>query len=139
MRIARHRCNNIDMETIRVDVRRAQPITTDLASDIKRVEALAKLMDAQFEIGGVKVGADSLIGLIPVAGDAISFVIGLYPVMIARKHGLGRIVVGKMLMNLGIDFVAGAVPVAGDLLDVFVKANMKNLELLKKAAESKRK
>ena len=124
-------------ETIRVDAHRV-PYTAnpadDLAADLRRAEIFGKLMDAQFEIGGVKVGLDAVIGLIPVAGDAVSALIGLYPLYLARKHGLGKVVMGRMLMNLGVDFLAGSVPVAGDLLDVFVKANLKNVELLKKAA-----
>lgn len=124
-------------ETIRVDARRvphtANP-ADDLAADLRRAEIFGKLMDAQFEIGGVKVGLDAVVGLIPVAGDAVSALIGLYPLYLARKHGLGKVVMGRMLMNLGVDFLAGSVPVAGDLLDVFVKANLKNVELLKKAA-----
>lgn len=129
--------NNGGMETVRVDVRRAMPVTSDLETDLRRAETIAKIMDAQFEIAGVKVGADAIIGLIPVAGDAVSFFIGMYPVMLARKHGLGRIVIGRMLMNLGIDFVLGAVPVVGDFADVLHKANLKNLALLKQAAEKR--
>ncbi|MDB5326664.1 MAG: hypothetical protein JWM57_2233 [Phycisphaerales bacterium] len=124
-------------ETIRVEAQRV-PFTSnpaeDLAADLRRAEVFAKLMDSQFDVGGVKVGLDALVGLIPVAGDAVSALIGLYPLYLARKHGLGKIVMGRMLMNLGVDFLAGSVPVAGDLLDVFVKANLKNVELLKKAA-----
>ena len=120
--------------TIPVDVRRIAPAVDSLEADIARAEQLAKLMDGQFTVGGVSFGLDSLIGLVPVAGDAISAFIGLYPVFLARKHKLGRIVVARMLANLGIDFLAGAVPVAGDVFDVFVKANLKNVALLKKAA-----
>lgn len=128
-------------QAIPVNVRRVSPTSNpadDLAADIQRAEAIAKLMDAQFEIGGVKLGLDSIVGLVPVAGDAISAFIGLYPVYLARKHGLGKVVVGRMLLNLGVDFVAGSVPLAGDVLDVFVKANLKNVALLKKVAEKKR-
>jgi hypothetical protein len=122
---------------IPVNVRRVEsgsnPVL-DLAGDIQRAESIAKLMDAQFDVGGMKFGLDSLVGLVPVAGDAVSAFIGLYPIYLARKHKLGKVVVGKMLLNLGVDFVAGSVPLAGDVLDVFVKANLKNVALLKKAA-----
>ncbi|MBC7782605.1 MAG: DUF4112 domain-containing protein [Burkholderiales bacterium] len=125
------------MEATRVNVRRVDRPVGELAADIQRARAMAKLMDSQFEVAGVKFGMDSLIGLLPVAGDAVSFAIGLYPILIARKHGLGRVVVGRMLLNLGVDFLAGAVPVVGDVVDVMVKANLKNVELLERAAEKR--
>lgn len=119
---------------IRVKVARVATGQSDLATDLKIAETLATWMDSKFEVGGVKLGLDALIGLVPVAGDAISFGIGLYPVYLARKHKLGGVVIARMLGNLGVDFLAGSVPLAGDVLDVFVKANLKNLALLKKAA-----
>ncbi len=125
--------NNRGMEATPVNVRRVTSVENDLDADLARVEVVAKLMDSQFEIAGIKFGADALIGLIPVAGDAISFGIGLYPILIARKHGLGRVVIGRMMMNLGIDFVVGLVPVVGDVADVVHKANLKNVEVLRKA------
>lgn len=121
-------------DAVRVNVQRVQRQTTTLEEDVVRAEFIARLMDSQFEVGGVKFGLDALVGLIPVAGDLITMSIGLYPIFIARKHKLGRMIIARMLMNLGVDFVAGAVPVVGDALDVMVKANIKNVELLKKAA-----
>jgi hypothetical protein len=126
------------MEAIPVEVRRTEPTTTNLATDIARAETIAKLMDSQFEIAGIKFGADALIGLIPVAGDAITTIIGMYPLMIARKHNLGGVVIGRMLLNLGIDFAVGSVPLLGDAFDVWSKANLKNVALLKKAAEKRK-
>lgn len=125
------------MHAIPVDVRRVASSRAELDADMARAEFVAKLMDSQFEIGQFKFGADALVGLIPVAGDAVSFFVGLYPVYLARKHGLGRIVIGRMLMNLGVDFVVGAVPVVGDVADVFHKANLKNLALLKNAVQKR--
>lgn len=124
-------------KVIPVEVRRAggsTPVAT-LDEDIRRAEILAKLMDAQFELGGVKFGLDALIGLVPVLGDTISLAISLYPIHLAQKHKLGRWVVGRMLMNVGIDYVAGLVPVLGDAADVAIKSNIKNVELMKRAAE----
>ena len=125
-------------QAVRVNVRRVQAaarVTSDVWTDLARAEAMAKVMDAQFEVAGIKLGADAIIGLVPVAGDALSFAIGMYPVYIARKHRLGRRVIGQMMLNLGIDFVIGSVPVAGDFFDMMHKANLKNVALLKRAAD----
>ena len=120
-----------------VDVSRVLPSDSDLSTDIARAESIAKLLDAQFVIGGTRFGLNALIDLLPVAGDTVSFVIGLYPVWIAQKHKLGKAVIGRMLLNLGINFGIGLVPVAGDAIDVLLKANIKNVALLKKAAMKK--
>ncbi len=111
---------------------------SSLEQDLAIARRLANLMDAKFQIAGVKLGLDALIGLVPVAGDLVNFGIGLYPIFLARKHGLGKLVVARMLMNLGADFVVGAVPLAGDIADVFFKANLKNLKLLEAAIQKQR-
>lgn len=106
---------------------------SSLEQDLAIARRLAQLMDSQFQIAGIKLGLDSLVGLVPVAGDIVSLGIGLYPIFLARKHGLGKLIVTRMLMNLGTDFVVGAVPLVGDVADVFFKANLKNLKLLEEA------
>lgn len=122
-------------DTIRVDVERVE---LELEADLARVRKLAKLLDAQFEIAGVKVGWDSIVGLIPIAGDIATTLLGLYPLALARKHKLGKTVQSRMAMNLLIDWAAGTVPLLGDAFDVVYKANLKNLALLEKAVEKKR-
>ena len=104
-----------------------------LHQDVELARTVAQLMDSKFEIAGIKFGLDPLIGLVPVVGDALSFAIGLFPIYVARKHKLGKVVIGRMMANLGIDFVAGIVPFAGDAIDVLFKANLKNLKLLEDA------
>jgi hypothetical protein len=126
------------MEAIRVEARRVPAQPLDLEADIKRAETVAKLMDSQFQIGNIKFGLDTIIGLMPAAGDMATTAIGMYPIYIARKHKLGKAIIGRMIMNLGVDFVVGLVPLVGDAIDIFVKANLKNVALLKKAAEKQR-
>jgi hypothetical protein len=124
------------MQAIPVDVRRFQS-GSDLQSDLERARQLAQLMDAQFSIAGVRFGFDSLIGLIPGVGDAVTLAMGLYPLLVARRHKLGKLVEWRMMMNLGIDFAGGLLPIAGDVFDLFYKANLKNLALLERAAAKK--
>ncbi len=112
--------------------------SSTLEQDVEMARVVAKLMDSSFEVAGVKFGLDAVIGLVPVAGDAISLAIGLYPVFLARKHKLGKIVVMRMMANLGLDFITGVVPVVGDALDVLFKANLKNLKILEQAIEKRR-
>jgi hypothetical protein len=119
------------------DVRRVLPLDSDLATDIQRAQTIAKLLDAQFVVGGVRFGLSALVDLIPVAGDTATAIIGLYPIYVAQKHGLGKAVIVRMLMNLGVEWGVGLVPVVGDAADIFLRANLKNVSLLKKAAAKK--
>lgn len=118
----------------RVEVR---PVDNALEADLARVRKLATLLDSQFEIAGIRFGWDSIIGLIPGAGDLITGGIALYPLYIARKHRLGTWTLMRMAANVGADALVGAVPVVGDAFDVVFKANKKNLALLEKAARKR--
>ena len=142
------------METLTVDVRRVdagpQPdsgpretfsyasVADELDAVLARARWLANLLDSQFNFMGVEFGLDAIVGLIPVVGDVASAAAALYPVHVAKKHNLGKTLQARMAFNVLIDFAAGAVPLIGDLVDVAYKANLKNLKLLEKAAEKRR-
>jgi Domain of unknown function (DUF4112) len=99
-----------------------------------RLIALARLMDSAVMLPGVRrsVGLDALLGLVPIAGDVVSALIGLYSVMQARELGASRWLQARMVGNLLVDAALGAVPVAGDLADVFFRAHRRNLKLLQR-------
>lgn len=122
------------METIRVETRRRVE-GTDLEADLKTARWLARLLDAQFQLGPVKLGLDAIVGLLPGIGDVAMLLAGTYPLHVVRKHGLGRDIERRMMLNLGIDFGLGLLPIVGDLVDLAYKANLKNLKLLEKAVE----
>lgn len=128
------------MTAILVDVERddSPAETLDLEADIERAHRLARLLDTEFGIAGFRFGLDAIVGLVPVVGDAITFLAGLYPIHIVRKHGLGEHVERRMIANLLIDAFGGALPVVGDLFDVYFKANVLNVRLLEKAAREAR-
>jgi hypothetical protein len=73
-----------------------------------------------------------MIGLVPVVGDALAGIIGLYLVWEARNLGLSKWAVARMLGNVGIDTAIGAIPLAGDIFDVLYRSNSKNLRILKR-------
>lgn len=108
--------------------------TGELADDVRRVRALANWMDARFNVLGVRFGLDGLVGLIPGVGDTLTAAVSLYPLWVARKHGLGTSVKLRMGLNVLADWAVGLVPVAGDLFDVAFKANLRNADLLERVA-----
>lgn len=101
-----------------------------------RVKKLAKVLDAKFSIGGVRVGLDSIIGLIPGFGDAAGTILASYIVFEALNHNMSKATLLRMLANVAIDALLGAIPVLGDVFDIFWKANLKNALLFEREMNS---
>ena len=125
------------MSSIAVEVRRAEESVqrSSLQQDLERVRQLASVLDAKFQIAGIRFGWDAIVGLVPVVGDVAMAVVGTYPLYVAHKHKLGKIVRARMIGNLALDWAVGAVPLVGDLFDVAFKAHLKNARLLEQAVE----
>jgi hypothetical protein len=104
---------------------------------LKRVEAFARLMDAQFKIPftPISIGVDGLIGIIPFVGDGVSLILALYPVLEAHRIGVSTGLKLKMLVNILIDTVIGAIPIIGDVFDIGFKANLRNAQLIREFLE----
>jgi hypothetical protein len=101
---------------------------------LKRLEAIAKLLDIAFILPGTKIryGIDGIIGLIPVVGDIIATALSLWLVREARALGAPWHVTARMLGNVAIQGLVGTVPVAGDAFDVLFRANIRNVRLLRR-------
>lgn len=102
-----------------------------------RVALLARVMDSIVAIPGtnVRIGVDAVLGLVPVVGDAISQAISSYIIWEARRLGVSRWTLARMIGNSLVDMTIGAIPVVGDAFDVAFRANLKNLALLKAELE----
>ena len=99
---------------------------------LKQVQFLARIMDEQFVVPGTRIrfGWDSILGLFPGVGDAITSAISLLIVHHAWQTSASPIVLARMLANVGLDFMLGTIPLVGDALDFAWKANRKNARLL---------
>ena len=80
----------------------------------------------------IRIGLDSIVGLIPGAGDALMLLISLRIVWLGKSLGMPKALVAQMVKNSAIDFGLGFVPFIGDLIDVFYKANQKNVRLMER-------
>ncbi|MFN0051489.1 MAG: DUF4112 domain-containing protein [Planctomycetales bacterium] len=100
------------------------------------LELLARWMDSVFEIPGtgIRFGLDAIIGLVPGIGDALTSLVSMYILKVAARRGVPRVVLVRMTINLAIDYLAGSLPIVGDAFDVYWKANVKNVELLRRHA-----
>jgi hypothetical protein len=99
---------------------------------LRRLQTVAALMDTAIGIPGtnIRLGADSILGLVPVVGDVGSALIGLAIVNEARRLGVPKAKLAKMLTNIGLDAAVGSVPLLGDVFDVFFKSHRKNVQLI---------
>jgi hypothetical protein len=102
------------------------------SDDARRVRLLARAMDSAIRVPGtgIRLGLDSIVGLVPGAGDLVSSLVSGYIVLASARMGVPAAVVTRMILNLGVDTLVGSVPLLGDLFDVGFKANIRNAALL---------
>lgn len=100
----------------------------------RRMEAMEKLLERSLTVPGTKLtfGLDSVVGLIPVVGDAIAAALGAYLLWEAKNLGLPKWKLWRMAGNIAFDTAVGAVPVAGDLFDFAFRSNSRNLRIVKR-------
>jgi hypothetical protein len=102
----------------------------------RRIGRMTHLLDELIEVPGtsIKLGLDPVIGLIPVAGDALSALAGGWVILEASRFGLPRVVLARMVVNLALDLGIGAIPLLGDAYDLLFRSNSRNLDLFRKHA-----
>lgn len=99
-------------------------------AELQAAQYWAKLTDSRFSVLGVGFGLDSLVGLIPVFGDALMLLPALRVYWLGRAMGVPLRIQIRMLFNILLDLLVGSVPVLGDLFDLFFKANQANFRLI---------
>ena len=117
--------------------RTARPEASDVEQTLARLELMAHILDSAFVIPGInrRIGLDAVMGLLPVVGDAVSTAISSYIIWEARRLGVPRWLIGRMIANTAIDGVVGVVPLVGDLFDAAFKANRRNVQQLRRHLE----
>jgi hypothetical protein len=95
----------------------------------ENIEKIAWLMDKSIPIGGMRIGLDPLLGLLPGVGDIFGAVVSTVLIVHAHRAGVPKPTLLRMIANVGIDSAVGSVPVVGDFFDFAWKANTRNLEL----------
>jgi len=98
----------------------------------ERLERMTRLLDEAIRIPGTgwRIGADSILGLVPVVGDVLGLALSGFVVYEGVKIGAPRSLLLKMTGFAALDAVAGLVPLLGDLFDFAFKANRINARLL---------
>jgi Domain of unknown function (DUF4112) len=93
-------------------------------------------MDDLFRVPvlGWRFGLDALIGLVPGLGDTTTALVSFYILAAAVRHGVPKITLLRMGLNIAFDYLMGSLPLVGDFADAWWKSNQKNIELLRKRA-----
>lgn len=103
--------------------------------EVRRVGNVVRWMDDLVRVPGTRFGfgLDAILGFfVPVIGDLVSGAVAVTVITAAQRRGVPRIVVLRMLLNVGVDTLAGMVPVVGDAFDLVWRSNIRNLELLER-------
>jgi hypothetical protein len=100
---------------------------------IEWLDRASALMDTQFRIPftNIRFGWDFVIGLVPYAGDLLSFLISATLVIGMARHGASGRVLIQMLWNILLDTLVGSIPILGDIFDLAFKANRRNFRLFR--------
>ncbi|MGZ8162756.1 MAG: DUF4112 domain-containing protein [Methylobacter sp.] len=100
--------------------------------NIKQLERWAWLLDNSIRIPGtsIRMGLDSLIGLIPGIGDVTGGALSSYLLLQAVSSGIPSVVIARMVANVVFDTLIGMIPLVGDIFDIAFKANQRNIELM---------
>ena len=106
--------------------------STNPMARLIRLRRLAWLIDGAFKMPGTRFrfGLNSVIGLLPIGGDAVLGAISLYIIYEAARLGVPRHKLARMAANVGIEVLGGSVPILGDLFDMALKANLRNLAII---------
>lgn len=99
--------------------------------DLERFERWANALDTKFRVFGLPMGWDSILGLIPGVGDAITVVPAAMMVNHGYRQGIRKRALGRMVWNTGLDLTLGSIPIIGDLFDFAFKSHKKNVGVLR--------
>tara|TARA_R110002020_G_scaffold83397_1_gene206677 strand:+ start:90121 stop:90537 length:417 start_codon:yes stop_codon:yes gene_type:complete len=100
--------------------------------ELRHLQVFARVLDSRFSLMGMRFGLDSVLGLVPVAGDVATGLAGTYALFTAVRLKLHPLAVAHIGWNLLFDTTLGAIPVFGDVFDFFFKSNTKNVRVIEK-------
>lgn len=115
-----------------------QPSTHPHFRQLERAERVARRMDSALRLPftRIRVGWDSLMGLVPGVGDTLAIAPAVWIIQQAHDMGVPKSTLLRMGGNLAVDWAIGLVPLLGDVFDVGFKANMRNTAILRDWVEA---
>ena len=88
----------------------------DKSVHLDRYLLTTNVLDQLFRVPGTRwrFGLDAIFGLVPIAGDVVTALIGAYGMVVAQQLGVPVAIQMRMLVNLLIDAGVGTIPLLGD-------------------------
>jgi hypothetical protein len=116
------------------------PTRTRPTPELDNLDRVAGLLDdfIRIPIIGVRIGLDPILGLIPGVGDITSSLFSFYLMSNAIYYRVPKIIILRMAFNVVFDYAMGLIPFVGDAVDIFIKSNRRNLNLLREYARERR-
>src|SRR5215213_5621212 len=102
---------------------------------------IALLMDNLLRVPGTnfRFGIDPIVGLIPGIGDTGSAMVSALALIQAARHGVPKIILARMAVNILLNELIGIVPFVGDAFSFWFKSNVRNHRLIKEYVGGRRK
>jgi hypothetical protein len=99
-----------------------------------RLQRIARLLDSKWSIPGtgIRFGVDAVLSLIPGVGPIVPTAVSAYLIWEARRLGVPPGTLLRMVGNVCLDALISTVPIAGSIGDVFFRANLRNMDLLRR-------
>lgn len=107
----------------------------DMSTELEKFERWSDALDSKFSVFGFPVGWDSILGLIPGVGDAVTVVPAAMMINAGYRNGIRKRALGRMAWNTGLDLAVGTIPLLGDLFDFAFKSHKKNARVLREEFE----
>jgi hypothetical protein len=106
----------------------------EAAVRLRHLRRFAHWLDDAIKLPGipVRVGLDSIIGLVPGLGDAAGAILGAWILVEAARLRASRATLVRIVYNIAVDALGGTIPLLGDAFDVFWKANLRNVAFLER-------
>jgi len=101
---------------------------------------VSRLMDTVFTIPGtnIRFGLDPILGLLPGFGDTATAIISALLIAQSARYGVPRIILARMAGNVLLNTALGSVPLVGDAFSFWFKSNVRNYDLLRRHASTRR-
>lgn len=98
---------------------------------LARFDRWASALDTKFTVFGVPVGWDSILGIVPGVGDAVTVVPAVAMLHAGYRKGIRKRALARMTANTGLDLMVGSIPLIGDIFDLAFKGHTKNAAILR--------
>lgn len=109
------------------------PMDKVVGREVAQARAIARVLDGLVPLpGGMRLGLDSIIGLVPGIGDMAGAAASSYIVLLAIRAGASRPAVIRMIGNIVLDTTVGSLPILGDLFDMGWQSNSRNVAIMER-------